>query len=886
MSAWSRITRVFRRREIDRDIDEELQSHFDEARAEGRDPAEAARAFGSRLRVRESAHDLMIATWLESLLSDAVFGCRQLVKHKSTSAAAIISLALGIGSCTAAFRLIDALLLRPLPVADPGRLYVLSYEADRGGKPDIGDSFDYPGFRELRRAARENAELIAISYTGRFDVTYGSDSETEKAHRQYVSGWVFSEFGLKPALGRLFTESDDLKPGAHPYAVISYDYWQRRFGKDPGAVGRTFRNGNDLYQIVGVAPEGFTGTDTGTVTDVFVPTMMIGSGIDEPHMNWFRTWVRLRPGSNAERVRQQLASALYAHRQELVKTGPSGRPKRETDRYLSAPVFLESAAAGISGMQRTYRRALTILAALVALVLLIACANVANLMTAQASSRTREMALRVSIGAGRARLIQLVLMESALIAGLASALGVLFAWWAAPFVVGMINPSDDPARLILPADWRVTGFAVALTFAVTIFFGLAPALRASSVKPASALKGGGDPHSGRRLMNGLVAAQVAFCFLVHFVAGLFISTFEKLANQPTGFSAARVLTLQSGSRSKQPFELWEQVTDHLRALPGVESAALASWALMAGSGWNSYVWANGHSPEGMTPPWFLGVSPGWFDTMKIPLIDGRDFRRDDAYPQVGAVNETFARRYFDGQNPVGRTFETMLDGTHRATVHIVGYVGDARYMDMRTPIPPTVYVPFSRKSAPVVAGGGDIGTFVVRTNNPNPLVMASTLRQEIPRARPEFRVSNIRTQEELVRSQTIRERLLAMLSLFFAAVALVLAGVGLYGVLEYAVLERRRELGIRIALGAQAGDVAWRVTFEVFAMLVLGSAAGLVLGIASETYVATLLYQIKATDSSILAAPAVTILAVALLAAFPPVLRAIHIDPVEMLRSE
>jgi putative ABC transport system permease protein len=205
---------------------------------------------------------------------------------------------------------------------------------------------------------------------------------------------------------------------------------------------------------------------------------------------------------------------------------------------------------------------------------------------------------------------------------------------------------------------------------------------------------------------------------------------------------------------------------------------------------------------------------------------------------------------------------------------------------MRTPIPPTVYVPFSRKSAPVVAGGGDIGTFVVRTNNPNPLVMASTLRQEIPRARPEFRVSNIRTQEELVRSQTIRERLLAMLSLFFAAVALVLAGVGLYGVLEYAVLERRRELGIRIALGAQAGDVAWRVTFEVFAMLVLGSAAGLVLGIASETYVATLLYQIKATDSSILAAPAVTILAVALLAAFPPVLRAIHIDPVEMLRSE
>jgi predicted lysophospholipase L1 biosynthesis ABC-type transport system permease subunit len=288
----------------------------------------------------------------------------------------------------------------------------------------------------------------------------------------------------------------------------------------------------------------------------------------------------------------------------------------------------------------------------------------------------------------------------------------------------------------------------------------------------------------------------------------------------------------------------------------------------------------------MTAPWFLAVSPGWFDTMKIPLLDGRDFRRDDAYPQVAAVNETFARRYFDGQSPVGRTFETMADGTTRITVHIVGYIRDARYLDMRTPIRPTVYVPFRTVTGSQVVGGGDMGTFVVRTNTPNPLVMASSFRQEIPRARPEFRVSNIQTQEELVRSQTIRERLLAMLSLFFAIVALVLAGVGLYGVLDYAVLERRRELGIRIALGAQAGDVAWRVTIEVFAMLILGSAIGLGLGIASQNYFATLLYQIKATDPSILAAPAITILAAALFAAFPPVLRAIRIDPVEMLRSE
>jgi predicted permease len=886
MSMWSRIVRVFRMRDVDLDIDEELQSHLDEARAVGRDPSEAARAFGSRLRTRESVHDVVIATWLESLLADAIFGWRQLRKHKTTSTAAILSLALGIGSCTAAFRLIDALLLRPLPVADPGRLYVLSFQTQRSGKPDIGDSFDYPGFREMRGAAKADAELIAISYPGRIDLTYGSDMEMEKAHRQYVSGWLFSELGLKPALGRLFTESDDLKPGAHPYAVLSYDYWQRRFGKDPGVIGRTFRNGDDLYQIVGVAPQGFTGTETGTITDVFVPTMMIGSAIDNPHIVWFRTWVRLKPRSSPERVRQQLAAALRTHRQEQLKSGAPGMPKRDAEEYLSAPIFLEPASAGMSTMQRTYRRALTILAVLVALVLLIASANVANLMTAQAAARAREMALRVSIGAGRGRLIQLVLMESALIAGIASGLGILFAWWAAPLVVGMINPPNDPAHLILPADWRVIGFAVVLTFAVTLLFGLAPALRASSVKPASALKGGEDPHERRRLMNALVAAQVAFCFLVHFVAGLFISTFEKLANQPTGFSAARVLTLETATKTKQPFELWDQVTARLGAFPGVESAALANWALMAGSGWNGYVWANGHSPEGMTAPWFLAVSPRWFDTMKIPLVGGRDFRHDDVYPQVAVVNETFARRYFDGQNPVGQTFETMSDGTHGVTVRIVGYVGDARYLDMRTAIRPTVYMPFRTTTGPILVGGGDMATFIVRTNNPNPLVMASALRQEIPRARPEFRVSNIRTQAELVRAQTIRERMLAMLSLFFAVVALVLAGVGLYGVLDYAVLERRRELGIRIALGAQAGDVARRVTIEVFAMLALGSSIGLSLGIASQSYVSTLLYQIKATDPSIIAAPAITILAAALLAALPPVFRAIRIDPVEMLRSE
>lgn len=887
MSWWSRIANVFRTRRVDADIDEELQSHFEEARVAGRDPADVSHEFGSRLRAHEDVRDVLMAQWLESLVADARFGWRQLLKHRAASAAAVLSLALGIGSCTAAFRLIDALFIRPLPVADPGSLYLLFYGSTNffTGKADTSEALDYPDFRLLRAAVKDQAELMAVSFADWMDIAYGDSTEIERVHGQNVSGWTFAAFGLKPALGRFFTEADDRTPGAHPYAVLSYDYWSRRFGKDPGVIGRTFRNGSDLYQIIGIAPRGFTGTEPGTFTDVFVPTMMAGAqAIEDPYRVWLLTWVRLRPGADAERVRQILRATLLAHRRELVKAWVDV-PRRGIEDYVSAPVFLEPAPAGYSGMQRYYGRALAILGVLVALVLLITCANVANLMTAQAAARSRELALRVSIGAGRVRLIQLVLIESVLLGALASALGILFAWRAAPFVVSMLNAPDSAVRLALPADWRVSTFAVALTFLVTILFGLAPALRASAVKPASALKGGDDPHAKRRLMLALVAAQVAFCFLVHFVAGLFVSTFERLANQPTGFSSSRVLALQTSSHTDQPVERWRQAVEHVRDLPGVESAAVSGWALMSGIGWRQRLWANGHTPDEGPPAWFLGVSPGWFETMKIILLDGRDFRPDDTYPRVAIVNQAFARAYFAGRSPVGRTLETQYDGYHRGTVQIVGLVNNARYSDMRVPITPTVFVPFGDRTGDI-GKGTSWATLVVRTQNPDPMALASILRHEIPRARPEFRVSNIVTQKELVRARTIRERILAMLSLFFASVALVLAGVGLYGVLDYAVVGRRRELGIRIALGARHGDIARRVTVEVFSMLALGATAGLALGIGSERYIATLLYQVKATDPPMLAIPVITMLTAALLAGLPPVLRAIHIDPAGMLRAE
>jgi predicted permease len=817
-------------------------------------------------------------TWLGSLRADAIFGWRQLNKRKVTSAAAILSLALGIGACISAFRLIDALLLRPLPVSNAERLYDLfRNEIGNDGQPGTFDGWAYPVFRQMRAAVKDQAELIAVSYAERTDLTYRSDQEMERAYLQYVSGWMFGSFGLRPSLGRLLSENDDLEPGAHPYAVLSHDYWTRRFGQDSKIIGRTFRLGTRLYEIVGVAPEFFTGTEPGKVIDIFVPTMMNRS-VTRPDSTWHRTLVIVKPGVALEPLRARLNGISLAFEQNRAKAF-TNMSKQSIDNYLRQTVMLEPAPSGLSDMQSSNRRSLAALGVLVALVLLIACANVANLMTAQAAARAREMALRVSIGAGRWRLLQLVLVESALLAFLAAAVGGIFAWWSAPFVVGMINPADEPARLFLPMDFRVAGFGLALTLAVTLLFGLAPALRASRVRPASALKGGDDPHSRRRLMHVLIAVQVSFCFLVLFVAGLFVATFNRLSHQPTGFSSERILNLETDSSRARPSVFWEQAAEHLRSMPGVEAVALANRTLLNGSNFNNSVAVNDGPPsDDLT--YFMEISPGWLDTMKIPLTEGRDFRAPDPYSSVAIVNETFAKRYFHGENPVGRNFDEVPDDGPRIRRQIVGLIHDARYSGMREPIPPVAYLPFHSDKTIRSA------VFIVRTSGRNPLAPASVLRKEVARAQPEFRVSNILSQVEINQSLTIRERLLATLGIFFAAVALLLAGVGLYGVLDYSVLQRRREIGIRMAIGARAGDIARRITSEIFAMVLAGAVLGLALGMASARYIESLLYQVKAGDLSMLALPSMTILGAALLAAIPAVIRAIRIDPVTSLRAE
>ncbi len=875
MSLWSRVFNALCPNRLSHEIDEELRSHLEEAVASGRDPAEVRQSFGSPLRHHEHSRDTKLFAPLDSLRADFIFGCRQLRKRPVTSLAAIVSLALAIGCCASVFRLIDALLLRPLPIAHPDHLYAMVLRGiGPSGEQRDSDSNELPQFLVMRAAVKDDAELIATSWTDRVDLTFASDGEMEKAHRQFVSGWTFSAFGLKPALGRLLTAADDRKLKASPSAVISFDYWSRRFGRDPRVLGRAFRLGDDLFEIVGVAPEGFTGTEPGVFSDIFLPnTMYEGAAHDD--WSWVRTFILMKSGGSRERVRDRLQVVWTALQTARSKSFTNWPPDR-LQRYLEQQVVIVPASAGLSSLQQTYRVALIAIGAIVAMVLLIACLNVANLLTAQAAARSREMALRVSIGAGQWRLCQLLLVESALLAGLAAVGGALFAWWSAPFIVARINPPDDPARLALPADWRVLAFTAALAVLATLLFGLMPAVRASITPPSISLKGGDNPHSRHRLMYALIAVQVAFCFLVHFAADAFVSTLDRITKQGTGFSAERLLTLGAVAKRPQPAEYWYQAVTRLRETSGVEDAAICSWPLLSGVGMNSFISVNG-APPGPTLAYILKVSPGWLNIMRIPLLAGRDFRPDDATPRVAIVNKAFAREYFHSQDPIGKTF-------HRGDkpYQVIGLVADARYRNMREPITPTAYVPL-RVAPPEPLSGA---TFIVRTQTSNPYAIASLLREKLQRYRPELRFTNVSTQSQINDAQTLRERLLAALGVFFAGVALLLAAIGLFGVLDYSVLQCRRELGIRIAIGATAAEIARQVTSGLLLTVFAGAITGALAGLLLEPRVKTLLYQVGRSDLGVLATPFCVIVAVSLLTAIPAVIRGVRIDPAEMLRSE
>jgi putative ABC transport system permease protein len=868
-----RLFGALRQGRSDADLQEELRLHMELAAEDAQRRGEPARTSrlhsGGAAQAMDVLRDQRGWPWLQSVFADVVFAWRQLNKHRTATAAAVLSLGLAVGATTAAFRLLDAVFWRALPITQPERFFALGWNSMTSqGEPDYRDDFDYPTFRRYRDTVGTRAEVMVVGSSSRQDVVI--DSEVERASRQYVSGNVFSTFGLRPEVGRLILPSDDMEPRGRDVAVISYDRW-----------------GRSTMEIVGVAPPGFTGTEPGRLTDFFAPATLNEQSLNSPGYSWFRIWVRPNDGTSAEQLRQLVQAQVTRDRQDAVKALPANASGPRIEAFLSEQILLTPAAAGVSGLQRTFRRPMFILAALVALVLLIACANVANLLMAQAASRTNEMALRVSIGAGRGRLIQLVLVESALLALCASIAGAVFAWWAAPFVVSLLA-FQEPVQLVLNANWRVLGFGVALTAVVTMLFGLAPALRASSVRPFGALKVREDRQGHRRLVRSLIGVQMAFCLFVLFTAGLFAATLKNLSARSLGFEPDNLAVLEINlTGEKQPAQVWAEVGERIRATPGVENAAFAMWVPLSENRWRAPVSTDGH-PADDNAPFFLGVSPAYFSTMRIGLVAGRDFRVDDSaralepvagtrsLPVVGIVNEAFAREYFESRSPIGRQVLVRQGRDVDVPMEIIGLVRDAAYYDVREPMRPTVFVPNDARSQ---------AAMVVRTTG-DPVALGPTLRRSVTQTRPDFRVTNLATQRAFVQRQILRERLLATLSLFFAAVALFLAGVGLYGVLNYAVIQRRREIGVRMALGARAAHVVRSVIVEMMTPVGVGTLLGLGAGLAFGGLIERILFEVKATDPLAVAVPLLTLALSAALAALPPAMRAVRIDPAQTLRSE
>jgi predicted permease len=891
MSWLSRIANVFRSSAVDRALDEEIQFHI-EARVDDlvaagmtRQAAEvaASRQFGNRLRIRESSRDVKLLPWVESVFKDIRFALRMFRKHIVVTGAAIASLTLALGACLAAFSLIDALILRPLPVREPERLIYLSFPTYSAGSP-IGTSFSHPLFSRLRDAGQHDVELFATSGENRRRVTFRNEEAEDEVRVRFVSGNAFSVLGIRPAAGRLLTPADDRTPGAHAVAVVSHSFWSRRFAGDPSVVGSTFTFGEKQLEIVGVAQESFTGIEPGRLVDLWVPIAMYdaeGFTFTNPEWNWLGVVGRLHPGVTPERARDVLQAPFSQFRRELTagRRGPENTPER-IQRYVNTPLTTPSAANGPSGLRRQFDRPLWILSVLVGLVLLISVSNLANLYLARAAVREREMSVRLSIGAGRSRLVQQMLIESVLLAAAACVLGLLFARVAAPTIVEMLAPAADPVYLELRLDWRLLAFLCIAGALTTILFGLAPALRASRVAPIGVLRGG-EPGAMSRtgLPRPLVAVQVSFSLAILFVAALLLVSFGRLANTDVGFAKDGVLLVRVESRDRLDPEMARlaglQLLEGVRSAAGVSNASLSANPLFGQGGWISRVRVAGHESDIFSPT-HLRVSPGFFETMRIRLMEGRDFTPRDSEPvepTAVIVSEAFARRYFGAASPVGRVYDRTGQGTP-VRQEIVGLVSDALLHDLRSRPHPTVYVPLR-----------GLGTLQVRTAE-DPLALTPLIEREVRATHPSLRATGFRLQATQVANTLLRERLLALLSGFFAAVGLLMAAVGLYGVLSYSVARRTREIGIRIALGARSGALVVAIVRDAALMTAIGIIAGLAGGLYLSGLVKGLLHEVQPTDAVSIALPVGCLLLTAVLAAVPAARRASRLNPVDALRSE
>ena len=879
-------------RELDRELEFHLAERIDELTAAGMSStaarAEARRRFGNYGAQKEHARDADVLGWLDVLVNDLHYALRGFRKAPGLTLIAVISLALGIGANTAIFSLIDAVVLRALPVSHPEALVRVGFGEGPGS---FGDIFTNPIWEQVRDRQRVFDGAFAYGEE-EFDLTTGGVARREPG--AFVSGGFFSTLGLRPATGRLLSSADDVR-GCPPAAVLSYGFWQSEFGGSADVIGRTVSLERHPVPVIGVLAPGFNGIDVGRAAQIYVPLCSRPILTDSPHSLdfrsnwWLHVMARVKPNLTMDQVRAGLASIVSA---SVAATLPADWPPAAQARYLARRFDVAPAGSGISALRMSYQRALVVLMTIVALVLLIACANVANLLLARATTRAREMAVRVALGASRSRLTRQLLTESVMLSLAGAALGMLFARWGSRLLVAGMSTRNDPIALDLHADPSVLAFTLFVALATGIAFGIVPAWRASHVAPNAALKAGGrgtaDGGNHFAASKTLVVAQIAISLTLVVGAGLLIGTFHRLATTDLGFRAEDVLIVGVAAPAAELHEPVRQrvyqsdLLAAMRAIPGVQSASLSQMVPVSGSEWNDAVAVEGYSPVSADDSIadFNAVSSDYFETLATPILAGRSFGAADRFgtPPVAIVNEALARRFFHGSNPVGRTLRYGYDHLGQPLT-IVGLVRDAKYTNVRADAPPTVFFSLAQDSAP----GRNIN---VELRVPSgPLTVAPAVVQAIARVSPHSTVT-LTSFSTRVAETLKRERVLASVSGFFGVLSLVLAMLGLYGVMSYAVARRRTEIGIRMALGAGQRRVATMIVREVSAVVVVGLAAGVGIAALSTRLIASFLYGLEPMDPATLGASAALLAIVALGAAYLPARRAARVDPMDALREE
>jgi predicted permease len=833
------------------------------------------------------------------------FALRQLAKSPAFTAIAVLSLALGIGANTAVFSLVDDILLRSLPVRNPDELVLFRWHA---GPNDLRRGFDgslvtdsktglrtstslsHFIFERLRDHDRRNEVLTDLFAFARIQqLNVALDAQAEIASGQYATGGYFSGLGVTALRGRMLDSNDD-RADAEPAAVISHRYWQQRFARSESAIGKTIRVNHLAVTIVGIAPEGFLGTlGVGLAPDVTLPMALEprvthqGSLVADQLYWWLHIMGRLRPGVTAAQAQAQLEPVLVQAARDAWLTGKHSGPMPALEGRALPKLQLEPGARGrTENAQRNFAPPLRVLMVIVGLVLLIACANVANLLLARSATRAKEIAVRLSVGATRARLVRQLLGESLVLSLCGGALGVLFALGGRAALL-QLRPIIGAEPLAL--DWRMLGFTVAISVVTGLLFGLAPAWRGTRVDLNSVLKensGGSIGRSRFTLRRGLMVAQIALSVVLLVGAGLFLRTLHNLRTLDAGFNRENLVLFRldaglSGHKGPQVVALFDRLLERLVALPGVRSAAHSRHALLSGGLRNGTVaLQNPRLPANQNFGVQVNVvSPSFFPTFEIPFVLGRNFTdRDDGNSRpVAVINETFARAFFPEENPLGRTF-TM----NRVEREIVGVIRDARYADLRSAIPSIVYVTHRQS----IEGSA---SFAVKTAG-DPAALGAAIRTALREIDPNVPLFELRTQEQQINELVSNERMFATLSATLGGVALLLTCIGLYGLLAHQVTARTREIGIRMALGAQLRAVMALVLGEGLRLAALGVVLGLATALAVTRFVAHMLFGVPPTDPWTLAGAAALLIAIAALACFIPARRAAKVDPMSALRAE